>query len=220
MVSGPDSRSSRQPSGRRNPAGDQLCAQEFGTLFKSSYGSLRSIALGIVQDATLAEDVVQEAALVALGKLREFRTGSCFYAWMARIVQYVALNHSRARRRRKTVPLAVANATPVAQPAAPACLAGGHFAPNQPHFDDRVLAALGRVPAPARACLLLRTIEGLEYAEIARQLNIPPGTAMSHVHRTRQLLRQALADLAPPATATILCRENHFSAMGAPPGHI
>jgi len=220
MVSGPDVRSVRQPAGRLSPAGDELRAPEFGALFKSSCRSLQSMALGIVQDATLAEDVVQEAALIALGKLKEFRTGSCFYAWMARIVHYVALNHSRARRRRKTVPLAVAAATPVTQPAAPACLTGDRLAPNQPHFDDRVLAALARVPAPARACLLLRTIEGLAYAEIARRLRIPPGTAMSHVHRTRQLLRQTLADLAPPATATIPRRENHFSAIDPPPAHI
>jgi RNA polymerase sigma-70 factor (ECF subfamily) len=62
------------------------------------------------------------------------------------------------------------------------------------HFDDRLLAALQSIGEVARACLLLRTIEGLDYKEIARVLDIPPGTAMSHVYRTRQTLRQMLSD--------------------------
>jgi RNA polymerase sigma-70 factor (ECF subfamily) len=54
---------------------------------------------------------------------------------------------------------------------------------------------LGDVGEVARACLLLRTLEGLEYAEISRLLEIPEGTAMSHVHRTRRYLRDRLADV-------------------------
>jgi DNA-directed RNA polymerase specialized sigma24 family protein len=43
--------------------------------------------------------------------------------------------------------------------------------------------------------LLLRTIEQMEYSEISKVLQIPEGTAMSHVHRARQHLRERLADL-------------------------
>jgi RNA polymerase sigma-70 factor (ECF subfamily) len=64
-------------------------------------------------------------------------------------------------------------------------------------FDDRVMKALNSVSDIARACLLLRTIQGLSYDEIAKALEIPPGTAMSHVHRTRIVLRERLAEIDP-----------------------
>jgi RNA polymerase sigma-70 factor (ECF subfamily) len=57
------------------------------------------------------------------------------------------------------------------------------------------MRALRGVSEVARACLLLRTLEGMPYARISELLQIPEGTAMSHVHRTRQFLRERLADL-------------------------
>ena len=41
----------------------------------------------------------------------------------------------------------------------------------------------------------MRTLDGLSYAEIAALLDVPEGTAMSHVHRTRRLLRERLRNL-------------------------
>jgi RNA polymerase sigma-70 factor (ECF subfamily) len=158
------------------------------------------VAFGVVQDATLAEDVVQEAALVALSKFGEFRPGSNYTAWMAKIVQFVARNQARSRRRRRLVSLQSAAgqiATDQGGTADHSRSALAALAADQPHFDDRMMAALRRVADVPRMCLLLRTIEGMEYAEIARLLGIPAGTAMSHVHRTRQFLRQELADLRP-----------------------
>ena len=194
----------RGPDTAARPAGPDPrpgAKTDFGALFKASARSLWLVAFGVVQDAALAEDVVQEAALVALSKLEEFRPGTNFAAWMARIVQFVARNQVRARRRRRTVGLESAAREVVATqtPATGAELLGsGPLPADQLHFDDRVSAALQRVATVPRMCLMLRTIDGLEYAEISRLLGIPAGTAMSHVHRSRQFLRQTLADLKPP----------------------
>lgn len=55
---------------------------------------------------------------------------------------------------------------------------------------DRLLESL----APHyRACILLREIEGLSYAEIAEILEIPPGTVMSRLARAREAIRAGLA---------------------------
>jgi DNA-directed RNA polymerase specialized sigma24 family protein len=40
--------------------------------------------------------------------------------------------------------------------------------------------------------LLLRTIQKLSYTEIAEIMQIPEGTAMSHVHRSKNELRNRL----------------------------
>ena len=46
-----------------------------------------------------------------------------------------------------------------------------------------------------RRCQLcaLGVVQELSYAEISEALDIPEGTAMSHVHRTRNLLKQRLS---------------------------
>ena len=44
--------------------------------------------------------------------------------------------------------------------------------------------------------MLLRTIQKLSYTEIAEIMQIPEGTAMSHVHRSKNELRNRLR---PPA---------------------
>ena len=69
----------------------------------------------------------------------------------------------------------------------------GELAPDQSAFDDRVLAGLHELSEPQRACLLLRTVLDLSYREVASTLEIPEGTAMSHVHRARQTLREKLS---------------------------
>ena len=175
---------------------------DFTALFQSSYRLLWFIASGIVGDRTLAEDVVQEAAIVALGKWDQFKPGTSFNAWMGQIVRFVALNYARRRQKRRAIGLdqgALENLACVADnspdPGGLSIGLGGELPDDQRHFDDQMMEALGTLSGTARACLLLRTLEGLNYAEIAELLDIPQGTAMSHVHRSRRALRQYLAAL-------------------------
>jgi RNA polymerase sigma-70 factor (ECF subfamily) len=195
----------------RRPDPEQ--AATFAIQFRAAFRTLWTIAAGIVNDAATAEDVVQEAALTALGKLHEFEPNTNFTAWMAKIVRFIALNQSRRGRRQPASldPAAMDDTLPgrggggAAAPGS-AAAAGlvdrlGRLNPDRSPFDDRLMRALGSVGEVARACLLLRTIEGLNYDEISQVLEIPPGTAMSHVHRTRMLLRERLSDLNPNSAA-------------------
>lgn len=169
-----------------------LTPAEFAGLFRDSSRTLWCVAAGVLCDRSQAEDVVQEAALKALTKLHEFRRGSSFVAWMSQIVRFVALNHRRKRERRERA-LAASGAelmTAVTQPEHPR------------GFDANVLRALQSLDETARTCLLLKTVVELEYAEIATILEIPAGTAMSHVSRSRARMQKLLTEPAPaPAVA-------------------
>ncbi|MBI1827392.1 MAG: RNA polymerase sigma factor [Planctomycetes bacterium] len=178
---------------------------EFAAEFRASFRALWLIAAGIIGDASLAEDVVQEAAIIALEKLDQFTPGTNFKAWAGRIVRNVALNRARSERRRRAV---TGNADSLNAVSArnerdsTEHPEHARFPDHKASFDSRVLAALESVTEIARACLLLRTLEGMEYSEIAAVLEIPEGTAMSHVHRTRQHLRERLATVWAERTET------------------
>lgn len=172
-----------------------LDAEEFCARFQASFRTHWLIAVSIVREPSLAEDVVQDAALIALGKLSEFTPGTNFNAWVGRMVRYVALNFARKEQRRRSAPLhGVGDSEDLG-------LEGRIIVPEAARghrgMNERIERELSTIGDMARACLLLRTVDGLAYADIAELLDIPEGTAMSHVHRTRQMLRERLADLAP-----------------------
>ena len=175
----------------------RLRPDDFAERFTACSRTLWCIAAAVA-GRNQAPDVLQEAALIALGKLHQFDPATSFTAWMGRIVRFSALNIARHRARRRTVPFDAAafDEAVAGKPALPSSpLTGrGELAPDQGSFDDSVLAALGSLDETARTCLLLRVVAELPYREIARVLDIPEGTAMSHVHRARRDLSDRLAE--------------------------
>ena len=78
----------------------QLSPELFAARFTACSRTLWCVAAAIVGDPGLAEDVLQEAAVIALQKLDHFDADTSFAAWMSQIVRYVALNNFRRRSRR------------------------------------------------------------------------------------------------------------------------
>jgi RNA polymerase sigma-70 factor (ECF subfamily) len=161
------------------------------------------VAAGVLGDPSEADDVLQEAAVIALEKLGDFEKGTSYSAWMASIVRHVARNHARKRARRATSPVAPevlgelvgedgAHEGRGRDPGRWPVDGRGRLDPDQTDFDDRLTAGLASLSPEPRAALLLRTLQGLGYREIAAILGMPEGTAMSHVHRARSALRQRL----------------------------
>lgn len=177
---------------------DATDPKSFAALYREAYPKLTLVAAGVTGDRQSAEDIVQEAAIIAFQKTCQFVPGTNFAAWLAEIVRRCALNHRRKTRQRKTYPADPAvlgqlnhhvaiNADPW-----PIARESGDILDDQASFDDELLGALNELSDDARCCLLLRTVEKLSYAEIAALMNIPEGTAMSHVHRSKSALREKL----------------------------
>src|SRR6185295_11515028 len=91
----------RSPPGKSS-TGAPLTPLEFAQRYEESRRTLWYIAAAILGDRTLAHDVVQEAATIAMGKLQDFDKTTNFSAWMGQIVRFVALNEARGRQRRRT----------------------------------------------------------------------------------------------------------------------
>jgi RNA polymerase sigma-70 factor (ECF subfamily) len=164
----------------------RLDRSSFAAAFQESSRALWCIAAAITRDRSLAHDVVQEAAVVALRKLDEFDPATSFTAWAGQIVRFLALNE-----RRKLIRVDVSEAGPAALESA-ADRRIDQAAPVESGLRGHLADALDSLDDTARACLLMKTVMDMGYKDIAAALGIPEGTAMSHVHRSRQTLRKKL----------------------------
>ena len=127
---------------------DALTTDEFARRFRRCAPTLWCVAAAIVGDRDRAQDVLQEAAMIALGKLDAYEPGTSFRAWLAQIVRYVALNQRRRTARRREVPSAPPRLELVERDPAPLGVsAGGELREDQRHFDDTVVAALDEIAA-------------------------------------------------------------------------
>lgn len=174
------------------------------------------IAAGITGNRSDADDIVQQAIAIAIEKNMSFTSESHFMGWLAGVVRNCALNYKRKLTRRDTHPtdpVKMSSVASASESSSPVDLKTGQLKPLQNSFDDRVRAALETVAPNARGCLLLRTVEGLSYKEISNLMNIPEGTAMNLVHRSKNKLREILAHSSTNETnetnETSAARENH-----------
>lgn len=177
-----------------SPDAGGLSRGEFADRFRESWKALWCIAASVCRDRSSAEDAVQEAAVIAMGKLGEFSPGTSFVAWMGQIVRYVALNAGRKSARRETILRSGSLGT------GGAAHGSGNSVQNSPQnsvehwgLGAEMAAALETLDPTAKACLLLRVVGGMSYEQISAALGIPEGTAMSHVFRARKAMAGRVA---------------------------
>jgi RNA polymerase sigma-70 factor (ECF subfamily) len=169
---------------------------EFEELALPHLDSLYRTALRLTRSEQDAEDLVQDTYLRAFRAFDSFQEGTNCRAWL-----YKILTNSNINRFRKAV------ASPervnfddvkpfVASPQEPETASAADTEALGEILDDELKAALETVPESFRTPVLLSSVEGLSYQEIARVLDCPIGTVMSRIFRGRRILREALADYA------------------------
>ena len=151
---------------------------------------LFAIAQRILRDVDRTEDAVQDALVIAWRDLPGLRDPDRFDAWLRRLLVRSCISEARRERRLG----ATVRVLPMDLPTS---------------SDDYVSVAdrdeldrgFRRLPPEQRAILVLRHFAGLETAEIADALAIPPGTVRSRLHHAHRAMRAAL-DADARATAT------------------
>jgi RNA polymerase sigma-70 factor (ECF subfamily) len=173
----------------------QLSRAQFVERFEGAWRSLWCIAVAVLGTREGAEDVVQEAALIAWGKVAEFDPSTSFAAWMGQIVRFTALNQGRRMLKQH-------HAETSLELGADATVPESDASKGSEAEDDRrhVRRALNALDDTVRACVLMRTLAGMTYQEIALALGVPEGTAACYVHRARALLRESIAGTSAPST--------------------
>lgn len=154
----------------------------FSSLYHAHVGRVYALCLRMTANALLAEELTQQAFIVAWQKLPHFRGESAFGSWLHRLAVNTVLMAFRARSRFAARVLLTDNpAAHETPPSAP---------PAGVRLDlEQAIAAL---PPQARAIFVLHDVEGWQHHEIAAQLRLAIGTTKAQLHRARKLLQEAL----------------------------
>ena len=166
--------------------------EAYAILARTRGDTLFGIARRILRDASLAEDAVQQALVIAWRELPRLRDPDRFDAWLRRMLVHAC--YAEARRKRAWI--SSIQVLPVDGPATgPDDLAS--------LIDrDEVERGFRRLPPEQRAILVLHHYLGLDSNEIGDVLDIPAGTARSRLHYAHRAMRALLeADARPTAAA-------------------
>lgn len=175
---------------RDAPPPDESPEQAFDTLFgRAQQGDVRAldelvararpllfrVAVSVVRDRAVADDIAQEALVRALTRRFTFLSRGPVIAWMKKIAFHLALNHRRDAARRRELLHAQAG-----RPVAMADTPFGASAERALVDDEQrvaLLAAIDALPERQRQVLSLRVVGELSFAEIAKLLSISEANA-------------------------------------------
>jgi RNA polymerase sigma-70 factor (ECF subfamily) len=160
---------------RRARAGS---ADAVEALVRRHWAEAHRAAFLIVQDASAAEDIAQEAMLAALRAFDRFDRRRPFRPWLHRIVVNRSLDWVRARERRAEVSTELGDAA----------AAEG----DVPAMSRDLAAALAALDPDDRALVVLRHLLGYRSTELARMLGVPAATVRTRLARTLTRLRVML----------------------------
>jgi RNA polymerase sigma-70 factor (ECF subfamily) len=155
------------------------------------------VAYRLTKSSPDAEDLVQEAALLAYKAFNQYQPGTNFKAWYLRILTNCFFAHYR---KRKGAPQLVDldDASPLhlyiqttgaglqGPPEDPASLVIGRMG------EQQVADAVAALPDEFRVVCTLYFMQEASYQEIAEALGCPVGTVRSRLHRGRRMLQKTL----------------------------
>ena len=173
---------------RRAHLGD---APAFEFLYRLHSRHVYSLCFRMLGDATVAEDLTQDAFLLLFRKIHTFRHESAFYTWLHRLTVNLVLMHLR----KKSPPMVSIEATPDPgdETAWPSIDVGVPDPLLTGSLDRLNLErCIKQLPAGRRAVFVLHDVQGYQHNEIAEMLGRTVGNSKSQLHKARKQLRALL----------------------------
>ncbi|MFT5686760.1 MAG: RNA polymerase sigma-70 factor (ECF subfamily) [Myxococcota bacterium] len=164
--------------------------RRFERLIHPHIEDLRRFAIKLERDKNNAEDLLQEALLLAMTRIDQLQHDGAARVWSSRILYRTFLNRCRRRKSDRSDPWneqAERTVLPFPSPA-------DRLADKQ--LGVRLEEALSRLPESQRQAIWLIDGQGFQFSEAAEILGVRPGTVASRVARGRASLRVDLCELA------------------------
>ncbi len=183
----------RSESGRGGGAVDQVeeasvaNPDDLHNLMVDHSDAVYRLALSVVRDRSLAEDVAQETMVKAWLALPTFRGDSSLRGWVMRIAHNTAISTLRSRRAVVSDPMEMPEAEFVPEKSVERRVEGAVAV-------DAFVEALDHLDELSRSIVVLRELEGMSYEEISQILDVPLPTVKTRLLRARRQLGNVLRE--------------------------
>uniref|UniRef100_UPI0032165DF9 RNA polymerase sigma factor n=1 Tax=uncultured Draconibacterium sp. TaxID=1573823 RepID=UPI0032165DF9 len=146
-------------------------------LYKLYCKGMYNIAMRMINNTSMAEDILQDAFIKAFSEIHKLKNEEAFGGWLKRIV----INRCIDISRKETLVFADME----------------RLGNQHNEISDEVESSVDpelihnfikKLPEGARQILVLRALEGFKHAEIAEKLKITESTAKTQFFRAKQLL--------------------------------
>lgn len=171
----------------------------FQILFKRYERKVYAVAYGFLRNQEDALDVTQEAFIKVHRYLPNFEGQSSFYTWLYRIVANLCIDHIRRSGRKRDVefddrlrhdgdkesPVDFASISALGDPTT---------AVKNKEILVAVQESLGQLSDKHRAVIVMRELQGLSYADMAKAMDCSKGTIMSRLFHARRNMQKLLGE--------------------------
>ncbi len=160
-----------------------------------------SLVFRMVRDATLAEDLAQEAFVKAFHALGSYDPKYKFSSCLFKIANNLTIDHLR-KKQLDTVSIHGSPHARSSEEAEESQITVTDTAETPEEYTEnrqlgtRIEAAIGHLRPEYRTAVLLRHVEGHSYEEVAEIMEVPLGTVKTFIHRGRSELKELLAGVA------------------------
>lgn len=153
-------------------------------LFKQYAGKMMTVCLRYAKHKMEAEDIMQEGFVRVYQYIHQFKFEGSFEGWLRRVIVNTALKNAA----KKKVYFSEIN----------------DFGEHQPSLEpyaysnmgeDDIMRLISHLPEGYRLVFNLNVIEGFTHEEIAKLLNIQPGTSRSQLVKARKMLQNQIIDM-------------------------
>ena len=171
--------------------GDEQAYVELVNRFRNR---LMSFIYRYVNDMEQAEDIVQDALIKLYTHKHYYKNIAKFSTWIYTIAANLAKTELRKKNTRKVTYLSQMGPEerdyelPAVEPDT------DELAQSE-YIENKIQAAIQKLPLHFRTVSILRDIQELSYEEISKIVDVPLGTVKSRINRARIQLQKELKDL-------------------------
>ncbi|WP_149277502.1 RNA polymerase sigma factor [Pareuzebyella sediminis] len=157
-------------------------------IYNRYHRAMYNTALRIVKKSEEAEDVMQESFLSAFTKLHTFKAEVTFGSWLKRIVINNSIQHYRKQQKMNQIAL-----EDVLYRVEEEVVVNDHHALSELKAQ-KVMETMNRLKDNYRVSLTLHLIEGYDYREVSKIMNISYANCRTTISRAKESLRKKLVN--------------------------
>jgi RNA polymerase sigma-70 factor (ECF subfamily) len=180
---------------RQSQAGDVAAMEKLILRYQNR---IYNLILKICANPDDAAELAQETFVRVIENIDGFQLRSSFYTWIFRIAVNLTLNHCKRSTRLGFTSIDAERDSQDAPAKMLKQILADERSPEPDAIAQKkelceiIIKALMKLDEAQRVVIVLRDIEGMNYAHIAETLEVKPGTVKSRLSRARNALREIM----------------------------